>query len=327
MAGDRFVVAVDAGGTRLKFGTIGVDAVGGYSVSPTPADPADLVDAIAAVIEQAAAGAARAPSAVGVAVPGIVDEGSGIVVGSETFGFQRLALRDELSARFPFPVVVRHDVRSGARAEARFGAAAETVSAMFVAIGTGIAATLLIDGEVYSGAANSAGEIGQIVVRPSDASVEQPAFATAVTLEQVASARAIARDYAERSAQSVSGADEVARLVGAGDDAAATVWYAAVDQLAEVIGDAVVVFDPEVVVLGGGLAQAGDLLAVPLAQRLEARAPWRRMPPLVRAHLADRAGFVGAGLAAWETFGAAGELTGAVESFARSVGPDVEARP
>jgi glucokinase len=97
------------------------------------------------------------------------------------------------------------------------------------------------------------------------------------------------------------GADRVAALAAAGDPTAAAVWQETVDALADGLLIGIALFDPEAVVVGGGLAEAGDALLVPLGHALRSRLTFHREPALLRAALGDEAGCLGAGLIALDT--------------------------
>jgi glucokinase len=289
------VVAVDVGGTSLKAGILGPAGLRVLRRVPSGREhgPDAVLDNIAAVVaglvdECSALGLDVA--GVGVAVPGIVD-GTGVGELSVTMGWRDLPVRQRLAERLGRPVSVGHDVRTACVAEATFGAAAGAVSALFVPIGTGLAAAVVVDGVILRGATYRAGEIGQILVAPG------------TTLEAVASARAIAERYGAvtgRAAGSVDAGD-VAALVDQGDAEAVAVWAAAVDALAGVLADAVATLDVEVLVIGGGLGRSGETLTTPLRAAMSVRLPWRDLPPIVTARFGADAGFVGAVIEAWRT--------------------------
>jgi glucokinase len=119
-------------------------------------------------------------------------------------------------------------------------------------------------------------------------------------LEAVASAAAVGRRYAELAGTAASAADVAARA-GAGDAAAGRVWREAVRALADGLLTAQALFDVEVMVVGGGLAEAGEALLEPLRTALHERITFHREPRLVRATLGDEAGCLGAALLALDT--------------------------
>ena len=203
------VVAIDVGGTSLKAGVLGPGGLHGLRRVPSrrelgPDAVLDNIASVAAGLIDECATHALDVAGIGIVVPGIIDaEGVGRL--SVTMGWHDLPVRRRLADRLGRPVTVGHDVRSGAVAEVTFGAAAGARSALFVPIGTGIAAALVVDGVIHPGTTFRAGEIGQVHV------------GTATTLEAVASARAIAERYAaiaDRAAGSVDAGD-VAELVAA----------------------------------------------------------------------------------------------------------------
>jgi glucokinase len=306
------VAAIDVGGTSLKAGILGPAGLQVLRRVPTGRQfgPDAVLDNIATV----AAGLVDECSAIGlevagagVAVPGIVDD-AGVGRLSVTMGWRDVPVREPLEARLGVPVTVGHDVRTGAVAEATFGAAAGASSSLFVPIGTGVAAAVVIDGVIHPGATFRAGEIGQVLVAGDR------------TLEGVASARGIAEQYAAAAGRPGGSVDatEVAALVRDGDPIAAQVWNAGVDALAHVLAAAVATVDVEVVVIGGGLGRSGETLTGPLAEALARELPWRDLPRIVTARFAADAGFVGAALEAWRLAAGrdVGELAAAIESTA-----------
>jgi len=252
-------------------------------------------------VADALAGKARAdglrPTAVGVVVPGVVDEAAGVAVWSANVGFRDVPLRDLVAERLRLPAILGHDVRAGGLAEARLGAGRQAGHVLFVAIGTGIAAAYTVDGRTLAGAHGAAGEIGHIVVRP-----DGPACGCGNRgcLEAVASAAAVARRYGALTGTTDTGAARVAQLAAAGDTRAGLVWQEALDALADGLLTGLALFDPDVVVLGGGLAEAGETLFAPLRTALRQRLTFHREPPLVPAALGDEAGCLGAALLALE---------------------------
>jgi glucokinase len=161
-----------------------------------------------------------------------------------------------------------------------------------VAVGTGIAAAHVVDGKAFAGAHGAAGEVGHIMVRPGG-----PICACGARgcLESVASAAALARRYAELSGSPVSAAEVAARAMR--DEAVAVrAWGEVVDALADGLTIAQTLFDAAVIVVGGGLSEAGTQLLAPLSAGVRSRLTFQREPALVRAALGDAAGCLGAGL-------------------------------
>jgi glucokinase len=303
--GEDVVVALDVGGTGSKCAL--VDASGSVRHSerhPTGAERGS--EAVVAGILDIAAGlvaTARAkdltPVAVGIIVPGVIDEDAGVAVWAANVGFRDVPLRKLLQDHLGLPTALGHDVRGGGLAEARLGAGQGFRHVFALMIGTGIAAASIVDGKVFTGAHGAAGEIGHIVVRPGGPPC---GCGQKGCLEAVASAAAVGRRDSERSG-TPAGADEVAALAERGDPIAAEVWRETIDALADGLLIGIALFDPAVMVIGGGLAEAGDTLMRPLADALHSRVTFHREPELRRAALGDEAGSLGAALLALDLLG------------------------
>jgi glucokinase len=217
---DDVVIALDVGGTGMKCALVRPDGTVHHAERhPTPA--ARGPGAVTATILDVAAslaGRARAdgltPVAAGIAVPGVVDEVTGVAVWSANVGFRDVPLRDLLADRLGIPAALGHDVRAGGLAEARLGAGRGERHVLFVAIGTGIAAAHVVNGRVLAGAHGAAGEMGHIVVRPGGPPCGCGARGC---VESLASAAAIGRRYAELSGRADATAVDVAARGAAGD--------------------------------------------------------------------------------------------------------------
>lgn len=300
MSTGRQVVAVDVGGTGIKAALLDREATvrhrerraTGRERGPE-AVVATIVDLVADLLRQAGRHGVEV-DAVGLAVPGIVDETTGTGVHSATIGWRDVPFRDLVAERTGLPVVVTHDVRAGGVAEARLGAGRGEERFLFVPVGTSIAAAVMTGGRAEPGAHHRAGEIGHLVVRPGG---EPCACGARGCAETYASAAAVARRYTEATGRPAL-APDVARLAAEGDPAARAVWDEAVDALADALLTTVLVLDPPLVVIGGGLAESGDLLLAPLAAALAGRARIQVAPRLAPAALGDGAGCLGAGLRA-----------------------------
>ncbi|TDC51016.1 ROK family protein [Micromonospora sp. KC207] len=314
------VVALDVGGTGMKCALVRPDGTAVHT-ERHPTDAGRGPDAVIETILDVAdglAGKARAdgldPVALGIAVPGVVDEPAGVAVWSANVGFRDVPLRDLAAARLGLPTALGHDVRVGGLAEARLGAGRGTGHVLFVAVGTGIAAAHVVDGSAATGAHGAAGEIGHILVRPGG---PRCGCGRDGCLEAVASASAIARRYSEALDAATTGtvtggvvtggtektgaavsAAEVADRAAAGEAVAARVWAEAVEALADGLATGQALFDVQTVVVGGGLAQAGPRLFDPLRAALRERMTFHRQPRLVAAALGDGAGCLGAALLA-----------------------------
>jgi glucokinase len=310
---DSCVLGLDVGGTYMKGAVIdAANQVRFRKSFATGADeaPEQVLDRIAAAFTELAAQAPglglAAPGAAGLCVPGIVDDVRGVAVTAANLPWRDAPLGPQLRERLGIPVALGHDVRTGGLAESVLGAAAGATNALFLPLGTGIAACCVVDGRPLV-AGGFAGELGHVVVHPDG---EQCPCGQRGCLERYASAAAIARRYTEKAGgnegKGVDGSAAVAALVRDGDPIAAKVWDEAIDALVRALHIALTLLGSEVVVVGGGLAEAGDLLLDPLLERLDLALTFQRRPRLVRAALGDQAGCLGAGLLAWRTLSDSG---------------------
>ncbi|MDV5149505.1 ROK family protein [Streptomyces sp. SBC-4] len=310
------VIALDVGGTGMKGALLDRDfntLVTLRRPTPRTLGPDAVVDEITATVRRLAREATargRDVHRAGVVVPGVVAEELRSAVYSANIGWRGLPLADLLEARTRLPVTLGHDVRAGGAAECFLGAARGARNVLFVAIGTGIAAAVICDGRPVR-ADGYAGELGHVVVEPDG---DPCGCGGHGCLETVASASAIAAAFTVRSGRPVAGAAAVAASVARGDADARAVWDRAADALASALATATTLLAPEVIVLGGGLAEAGDLLLDPVRARLAERLTFQRQPALVRAALGDEAGCLGAGLAAWHAVDGANGANGAARA-------------
>jgi glucokinase len=301
----KHVIALDVGGTRMKAALVGPDGELLYETRRATGRERGSDAVVTALLDFAAElrayGEARLgepAAAAGAVVPGIVDDEHGIAVYAANLGWDHVPLRDMLRERLDgAPVAVGHDVRVGGLAEGRIGAGRGADRFLFVALGTGIAGAIGINGTIEPGAHGSAGEIGHVVVRPGG-----PVCGCGQRgcLERMASAAAVSRAWAAASGYRDADAADCAKAVVSGDPRAATVWQEAVDALADGLVGAFTLLDPRILIIGGGLAEAGDTLFVPLRTAVEQRVTFQPLPDIVPAALGDTAGCRGAGLLAWD---------------------------
>jgi glucokinase len=294
------VIAVDVGGTDTKAALF--DESGrmlGLSRTPTPLNGAGTaLSVISRVQELTVQFAADFPNvhprAVGLLAPGVVDDEAGVGILSANLHWSNVPFKRLTEDLLHLPTTFSHDVRAAGEAEFRLGAARPYRDVVVMVIGTGIAGSLYINGRAHT-AVGYAGEIGHAIVDPAGPLC---GCGSRGCLESIASAGAIVRRYEERTGIRSSGARQVLALAGAGDLAAAAVWGEALDALALSISQLAAVLAPEAIVIGGGLAQAGDRLFVPLRDRVDAMLSFHRRPLLVPALIGENAGLLGAALRA-----------------------------
>lgn len=300
LAGTDFVVGLDVGGTVMKAVSVGPDGtVRARLHQPTGAGDGPtmllhkIVDLLVNVRDELS-GNGEALSAVGLAVPGVIDEERGVVRFAANLGWRDLEVASVVSGHLGVPVYLGHDVRSGAMAEGAFGAARGVDDFLFLPIGTGIAAAVVLGGQVRAGPRRAAGELGHFIVDPDGPRCRCGAKGC---LEALASASALARRYHERVSCSELGAPAVAELAAGGDPDAVAVWSSVVGLLGQVLAGVQSLLDLDLVVVGGGLANATRLLP-DVQAAMATHLSWQGLPRLVRATLGDDAGCLGAALLA-----------------------------
>ena len=312
----RRLVGVDLGGTLIRAALATGPATHETPVrQPTPAGvpPDGLLDAVAGAVLQASGGAA--PDGVAIGIPGPLDPERGTVYAAPNLHqWQDVPARQMLADRVGCPVAIQNDARLAGFAEWIAGAAAGVRHMVFMTVSTGVGGGLVLDGELYSGAAGVAGELGHVVVDPDGPACHQGHRGC---LEGAASGTAIARRARELlaagEASSLSSlpvetvdARAVATAAAAGDALAVRLYGDAGRALGLRIGGLLNTLSPEVVVIGGGLINAGELLFAPMRQAVgeiafpAAQARCRIVP----AALGTDAGLVGAVAWAVRRFGA-----------------------
>lgn len=296
------LVAVDVGGTAIKGGLVSGRPRATDAVQRWDTPPGDPGAAVRAVLDAVTSLCERAgnPAAVGLVVPGLVDERSGVAVYSENVGWRDIPFRDLIAERTGLPVGFGHDVRAAGLAEQRFGAGRDVDDLLFMPIGAGISGAALIEGRWLGNP--WAGEIGHIDV----AGGQDCVCGAHGCLEAVASASAIARRYSRATGTTVRGAVDVLDAADGGDVVAARIWDEAVAALARALIAYAGLLAPELVIIGGGLSRAGDRLIEPLRTQLHRLVRLQREPRIVASALGADAGRVGAALLAhraWEESG------------------------
>ena len=304
----RPAIGIDIGGTGLKVGLIdlaGEVRVAGVTVLHGHADesPDVVVERMAAAVRQLAV-EQRVDLAdlagIGLGCAGLVDEATGVLHTSPNLpAWRDVPLRDELARRLPAPVVFINDAQAFLEAEWRAGAARGALNALFVTLGTGVGGGLVIDGRPFRGRTGLGGEIGHMTIDYDGVACP---CGNRGCLE-----RYVARDAVERlAAESGLAADgaatpaEVARRAQAGEPRAIALFAEIGRRLGAGLAGLVNLLEPEVIVVGGGIAGAGALLLDPAAAEMTRRSMVARRTPvaLKQAFFGAQAGMIGAALVA-----------------------------
>jgi glucokinase len=309
----RRVIGIDAGGTKLLGGVVDEGLVVHHRVHRTwrGGDRAETLDIFVEAVEEVRA-AAPDVDAVGFGIPALVEWERGVSRWSTHLPLADVPFRDLMSERLGLPVVVDNDANAALIAETRFGAARDRAHAVLVALGTGIGSGLLLDGRIYRGSRGVGAEVGHMVVDlhgpdcqgacPGRGCLEVMASGSAIGREGLAAARqapssALGRRLAE--GREITGGI-VTELAHDGDEAARSVLAEIGRRLGYGLAGVVNVFNPEVIVIGGGAIAAGELLLSPARAVVLERAlpPARETVRIVPAHFGDEAGMLGAALLA-----------------------------
>lgn len=294
------VVAIDIGGTTIKSAlaphpaSLAATTIGEVRRTPTPiGDAAALLDTVIDLVRSYGTDV----EAVGVVMPGILDVPNGRVRIAGNLRLVDVPIVDPIALALGLPVSFEHDVRAGALAELHAGSARGLADAAFLPIGTGIAAAFIVDGEVRS-ADGFMGEVGHVYVGPDEHCI----CGHDGCLEAISSAAAISRRYWERTGDAADAAVVIARALQ-GDAEAARVWDSAVRGLVRVCGIIANLLGSQAIIIGGGLAAAGDTLLAPLRSGLDEALSYQRVPAIVPASHGEDAGCLGAAIAAFRERG------------------------
>jgi glucokinase len=256
----RQLIGVDVGGTKLAVASLQEGRLDSHPDIPTAsASQEALIDEIAGAVN-----AVRSPdtAAVGVGVPSVVEFASGRVKSSVNVNLADLPLRTVLQDRLGLPVFVDNDANCAALAEAYDGAEMVVQDLVMITVGTGVGGGLVLGGRLYRGATGAAGEIGHTLIgaQLDHGTPRVGNFPQEGSLESVASGRALDALAEEHGYGRGPGVLAAAK---AGDSDAVALIALLGQRLGIGISNAINTFDPEVVVIGGGVTAAGDLLLGP----------------------------------------------------------------
>jgi glucokinase len=313
----RRIIGVDVGGTKLLAGAVDTDYFVHRRVqrSVSGLDQSALLDVAVDAVQDARELAGGEVEAVGIGIPSLIDRRTGRSVISVHLSLFDVPFGDLLAERLGLPVFVDNDANLAILAEHRAGAARGCSEAIMITVGTGIGGGLILGGELYRGAVGAAGELGHMTIAedgprchgncPGRGCLESLCSGTALTREALRLAHeredsGLARALAE--GRELAG-PLVTELAHDGDAAALEAIELIGHHLGVGIASLVNIFNPEVVVIGGGVMGAGELFLRPA----RAEAARRALPPsrdevrIVPARFGVDAGMVGAAVLAHES--------------------------
>lgn len=301
-------IGVDLGGTKMLLGVLDGDSKTVWESREGSAGEgeSELVELLVRELEEARAARAGV-EAIGMGIPATIDHEKGVAVAAVNLPIENLPIRDIVVERTGLPTFVDNDANVAALAEHLFGAARGAGNAVMLTIGTGIGGGLILGGEIYRGSTGAGAELGHMAIQmdgpgcqgncPNRGCVEAFASGTALGREGRAAAESNPESALGKLLAAGEEIDGKAVTVAAqdGDKTAIEVFGLVGGRLGVALASFANIFEPEVIVIGGGVIAAGELLLGPARRELEARAlrPMNRTP-VVAAELGEDAGMIGA---------------------------------
>jgi glucokinase len=308
------VLALDIGGTKLAVAVVdGAGTTHGWQLAPTRREdgPEAVLKRLFELGHAAVEAAGIGPvAAVGISCGGPLDAAAGVLESPPHLpGWIDVPVGQLASEEFGVPAYLENDATAGARGEHLFGAGTAVQTMVYLTVSTGIGGGAVIDGRLHHGSAGNGGEFGHVLVerggRPCHSCgrlgcVEAYASGTSIA-ERAQEALAGGAPSSLARLDRVTAAD-VSHAAAEGDELARRVWDETTELLGSAITDLVNVFEPELVVLGGGVTRSGSMLLEPVRTqvRREAMGPAARTARVELARLGDAVCVVGAGAVALE---------------------------
>ena len=304
-----YAIGIDIGGTKIA-GAL-VDAQGAIVLEervPSPAgDPDAMVDAVVGLIERLSAD--HEVIGAGVAAAGFIDADQSTIIYAPNISWRNEPFKAKLEAKLNIPVIIENDANAAAWAEFRYGAGRGYKHMIMLTIGTGVGGAIIADSRMLRGGFGIAGELGHIRVVPNGLLCGcgqhgcLESYASGSALLRAAKALAASGEpegqrlrEIEAEAGQLTGL-EVYKAILENDPGALRVLRELGSWLGQAIGSLVAVLDPEVVVIGGGVSAAGDLLLDPIREAYRAHLPAQGFRPelkITAAEFVNDAGVVGA---------------------------------
>lgn len=305
-------LGIDFGGTTIKSGVVRAGAIvqAGNPIDTQAFDgPEAIIDALVVLVGQMGEHDSEL-AAIGIGLPGIVDSVNGVVHElTNVSGWSDVPLREILRERTGLPVTIENDANAMAYGEFRFGAARGGRHVVCVTLGTGVGGALILDGQLHRGAQLGAGEIGHMSI---DLHGLPGPYANPGCLEEYVgncqiAERAVVRYQAAGQQKTAEQCTPVllAAAANGGDAIAAQLWNDLGTELGAALANVVWLLNPDSVVIGGGIAKAGELIFAPTRREICARTSdiFHQKLRVVPAELGNDAGIIGGAVLALEAIG------------------------
>jgi glucokinase len=300
-------IGVDLGGTKALVGVLdGTEVAWERREASTGQTEEELVELLVREIDTAREARPDA-AAVGLGIPATIDHARGVAVSAVNLPLSNLPIRDRIEAGVGLPVFVDNDANVAALAEFMYGAARNMPDTVMLTVGTGIGGGLILNGELYRGSTGAGAELGHVVIQadgppcqgncPNHGCVESLASGTALGREGKAAAESSPDSILGKllaAGETVDGS-AVTDAALAGDEVAVAVFELIGSRLGVACASFANIFQPNAIVVGGGVIRAGDLLLDPARREVRERAlkPMNETP-ILEATLGNDAGMIGA---------------------------------
>lgn len=313
----RLCGGVDVGGTKISSALFAPEGKI-FHRSKTAIDKTNAEKPVSQIIEailnleQCARREKEEVAGVGIAIPGVVFHAEGLIWAPNIPGWNHLPLRNKLKEKIHMPLVLESDRSAYVWGERWCGAARNKADVVFLAVGTGIGAGIVIDGRLCRGCEDIAGAVGWFALDPrfKDEYARMGCFEAEASGDSVArkavrliraGESSVLRERAGEKLEEIT-AQTVMEAFRQGDSLAGKVIGVTIQYLAMGIANIVSILNPEMIVLGGGLFQAGEILLEPLREEFKkwAQPLAARRVELELSHLGEDAGLYGAGKLAWD---------------------------
>ncbi len=305
-------IGIDFGGTSIKSGLV----VGGEIIhraapidTETLGSPEHIVDALVALVRQYGEHP-TAPVAVGIGLPGLINHTTGIVHElTNVPGWDEVPLRQILRERTGLSVTIENDAKAMTYGEWKYGAARNARNVVCITLGTGVGGALILDGRLYLGSNFAAGEIGHMSIDyrglpgpyGNFGGLEEYIGNHQIAARAAARYRAAGRELTPEQCTP----RQLSDLANAGDAIARQMWEDLGDELGAALASVVWIINPDTIVIGGGVAKAGELLFEPARRSIRARTSdvIHANLSVVPAALGNDAGIIGNAVLALESLG------------------------